>query len=55
MAKGRMGCVGSSPVQGLVFLQRAREQIYRLDLQLPTALFGGSGMGSHACAALVLS
>lgn len=55
MAKGRMGCVGRSPGQGLVFLQSAREQIYRLDLQLPAAFFGGSGMDSHTCAALVLS
>lgn len=42
-----MRCVGRSPVQGLVFLQRAREQICRLDLQLPTALFGGSGVCSN--------
>lgn len=31
MPRGRMGCVGRSPVQGLVFLQSAREQICRLD------------------------
>lgn len=49
--RGRMGSVGRAPVQGWVLLHSAREQICRLDLQLPAALFGGSGMGSHACGA----
>lgn len=31
MPRGRMGCVGRSLVQGLMFLQSAREQICRLD------------------------
>lgn len=31
MPRGRMGCVDRSPVQGLMLVQRAREQIWRLD------------------------